>query len=258
MPALSDKRRIRRPSTFAINVKFPFYRELPIECEQMRHVRAFPRRQNASRRVQPRHGAAVAAEGELAEDDVGGDGEAVVNELVDDEPDHLIHVNLLGFDFDRNVRLVAAERAVVSDAHGLPRAVVARNGTLQLGVIVLRQHDDRLFEGGALLRRHADDALLDGVIVGNEGAEILAPANGDHARRRSFQLFNQRLQAEELGLAQHVNHRLLRRQGVAAQVGQDVAEVLPVAVDEITAFAVLAERMPTREHDGQHGLFVFD
>ena len=107
-----------------------------------------------------------------------------MRQFVDDETDHLVHVDLLGFDFDVDVGLVALEGAVVSDADGLPSAIVARNGTLEFGVVVLRQDDDRFVEGRSLLRRHAHDALFYGIVVRDQSAEILAPPNGDHARRR--------------------------------------------------------------------------
>ena len=71
----------------------------------------------------------MAAERELAEDDVGSDGESVVDQLVDDEADHLVHVDLLSLDFDGDVGFVAAEGTIVSHANRLPRAVVTRDGS---------------------------------------------------------------------------------------------------------------------------------
>ena len=52
-----------------------------------------------------------------------------MDQLVDDEPDHLVHVDLLSLDFDRDVGLVAAESAVVRHTNRLPRAVVTRDGS---------------------------------------------------------------------------------------------------------------------------------
>ena len=52
-----------------------------------------------------------------------------MNQLVDDEPDHLVHVDLLSLDFDGDVGLVAAESAVVRHTNRLPRAVVTRDGS---------------------------------------------------------------------------------------------------------------------------------
>ena len=120
-----------------------------------------------------------------------------MGQLVDDKVDHLVHVNLLSLDFNRDVRLVAFEGAVVSYADWLARAIVARNGSLQLGVVVLRQDDDGLVKRRPLLRSHAHDALFNRVVVGNEGAKILAPSNGYHTRRRRLQFFYQRLEWRE-------------------------------------------------------------
>ena len=133
----------------------------------MSHVWAFSRRENATGRVKTGHGAAVAPQRKLAQHDVRRDRKSVVHQLIDDESDHLVHVDLLSFDFNRDIRFVSSKRAVVRDAHRLARAVVARNGALKFGVIILGEDDDGLFEGRSLLRRDADDALLDGIVVGD-------------------------------------------------------------------------------------------
>ena len=144
----------------------------------------------------------MASQRELAENDGRLNVEAVMGQFVDDEADHLVHVDLLGFHFDGDVRLVALEGAVVSNADGLARAIVARNGALEFGVVVLRQNDDGLVEGRPLLRSHTHDALFYGIVVRDQSAEILAPPYGDHPRRGRLQFLDQRLEKHR-GNIQH-------------------------------------------------------
>ena len=47
-------------------------------------------------------------------------------------------------------------------------------------MIVLGEYDDRLLESRPLLRSDADDTFLDRIVIGNEGAEVFTPTDGNY------------------------------------------------------------------------------
>jgi hypothetical protein len=207
--------------------------------------------------VESRESAALTPQTKFTNDASGGHAKSVMTHLVHDEPDQLVHVDIDGLERDGNVAGQALKGAAVIHRDELTRAIVAGYLALQFRMVGLRDHHLGLLEAGLLLGGLDDHVVLDLLVVGYEQAEVFAAPQRDHLGRGGLESLDQLRQAEELGLLEHVEGHVLRRQVIAAYEVEYVAKVFAVAVDKVLVVLVLDDLVPSAEHHGQHRVLVF-